>query len=159
MSDHTTDLEAMRLAIAASRTALDAGDSPYGAVLVSAGGEVLHVAANRQNTERDITAHAEVVLVREAAARLGAAALSGATVYASGEPCAMCSGALYWAGVRRIVYAAPNEVMNALFSGEQLPIRCAEVLAGASRKVQVDGPLLCDDAVAVLRDAVARNKR
>jgi tRNA(adenine34) deaminase len=159
MSDNTADLEAMRLAIAASREALDAGDNPYGAVLVSARGAVLHVAANRQNSERDITAHAEVVLVRETAARLGAAALSGATVYASGEPCAMCSGALYWAGVQRIVYAAPNEVMNELFGGEQLPIRCVEVLAGASRKVQVEGPLLRDEAVAVLRDAVARNKR
>lgn len=159
MSDNTADREAMRLAIAASREALDAGNNPYGAVLVSARGEVLHVAANRQNSDSDITAHAEVVLVREAAARLGAAALAGSVVYASGEPCAMCSGALYWAGVRRIVFAAPSEVMNKLFGGEQLPIRCAEVLTGASRKVQVDGPLHCDDAVAVLRDAVARSKR
>ena len=149
----------MRLAIAASREALDAGNNPYGAVLVSAGGEVLHVATNRQNTERDITGHAEVVLVREAAARLGAAALWNATVFASGEPCAMCSGALYWAGIRRIVYAASNEVMNELFGGDQLPIHCAEVLAGASRKVQVDGPVLADAAVAVLQEAVVRSKR
>ena len=108
MTDEATDLEPMRLAIAASRKALDAGNNPYGAVLVSAAGEVLHVATNQQNTDHDITGHAEVVLVREAAARLGAAALAGGTVYASGEPCAMCSGALYWAGIRRIVYAASN---------------------------------------------------
>ena len=158
MTDKTTDREAMLLAIAASRQALHAGNNPYGAVLVSAAGEVLHVATNRQNTDHDITGHAEVVLVREAAARLGAAALLGATVYASGEPCAMCSGALYWAGVRRIVYAASNEVMNDLFGGDQLPMHCAEVLAAASRKVQVDGPLLADDALAVLREAAARGK-
>ncbi len=157
MTDKAADLEPMRLAIAASRQALDAGNNPYGAVLVSAAGEVLHVAANRQNTDHDITGHAEVVLVREASARLGAAALAGCAVYASGEPCAMCSGALYWAGIRRIVYAASNEVMNDLFGGDQLPIHCAEVLAGASREVQVDGPLLADDAVAVLRDAAARS--
>jgi tRNA(adenine34) deaminase len=157
MSDAGVDVEAMRLAIAASRAALDAGDNPYGAVLVSAGGAVLHVAPNRQNTGHDITGHAEVVLVREAAARHGAAALAGSTVYASGEPCAMCSGALYWAGIRRIVYAASNEAMNEVFGGDQLPIPCAAVLAGASRKVQVDGPLLADDAVAVLREAAARS--
>ncbi len=157
MTDKAADLEPMRLAIAASREALDAGNNPYGAVLVSGAGEVLHVATNRQNTGQDLTGHAEVVLVREAAARLGAAALRDATVYASGEPCAMCSGALYWAGIRRIVYAASNEVMNDLFGGDQLPIQCAEVLAGASREVQVDGPLLADDAVAVLRDAAARS--
>ena len=158
-ADPDPDIGPMRLAIAASREALDAGNNPYGAVLVSAGGEVLHVATNRQNTERDITGHAEVVLVREAAARLGAAALWNATVFASGEPCAMCSGALYWAGIRRIVYAASNEVMNELFGGDQLPIHCAEVLAGASRKVQVDGPVLADAAVAVLQEAVVRSKR
>ena len=98
------------------------------------------------------------MLVREAAARLGATALTGATVYASGEPCAMCSGALYWAGIRRVVYAASNDVMDDLFGGDQLPIRCAEVLAGASRTVQVDGPLLADAAVAVLQEAVARRE-
>lgn len=152
------DAEGMRLAIDASRAALHAGDNPYGAVLVSAGGEVLHVAGNRQHSDSDVTAHAEVVLVREAAARLGAAALCGATVYASGEPCAMCSGALYWAGVARIVYAASNEVMNRLFGGDQLPISCAQVLAGATRPVQVDGPVLADAAVAVLQQAVARGR-
>ena len=158
MSDASADLEAMQLAIAASREALHAGNNPYGAVLVSAGGEVLHVAGNQQNTESDLTGHAEVVLVRRAAARLGAAALVDATVYASGEPCAMCAGALYWAGIRRIVYAASNEVMNGLFGGDQLPIHCAEVLAGASRTVRVDGPVLADAAVAVLQEAVARSK-
>ena len=154
----SSDRRPMRLAIAASRAALEAGDQPYGAVLVSARGEVLHVAGNRQNTQRDVTGHAEVVLVREAAARLGAAALVDGTVYASGEPCAMCSGALYWAGISRIVYAASNDAMNELFGGDQLSIRCAEVLASASRRVQVDGPVLADAAVAVLREAAARSR-
>jgi tRNA(Arg) A34 adenosine deaminase TadA len=150
------DLAPMRLAISASRKALDAGDRPYGAVLVSPSGEILHVASNNQNTASDVTGHAETVLVREAAARLGAQALAGSTVFASGEPCAMCSGALYWAGVARIVFAAPNDVMNELMGGHHLPIRCAEVLHGASRAVQVDGPVLGDAAVEVLRDAAAR---
>lgn len=152
------DIEPMRHAIAASRAALDAGNSPYGAALVSPNGEVLQVSANNQNTSEDSTGHAEIVLVREASLRLGPAALVGSTVYASGEPCAMCAGALFWAGVRRVVFAASNEVMNELFGGDMLPIKCADVLAGASRRVQVDGPMLAQEALAVLQDARAQRR-
>ena len=150
------ELAAMRLAIAASREALDAGDGPYGATLVSAAGEVLQVARNTKVTSGDFTAHAEMVAVREVAARLGADAVKGSTVFASGEPCAMCAGAMFWAGVKRVVYGATNPQIAALLGGQLLPIRCADVLAGASPAMQVDGPVLDDEAIAVFRDAVAR---
>ena len=153
------ELTPMQLAIAASRAALEAGNQPYGATLVSVKGEVLHVGGNCQVTSGDGTAHAEMVLVREASARLGPAALRARTVYASGEPCAMCSGALFWAGVQRVVYAASNPQMAELLGGELLPIRCAEVVAGASPPMQVDGPVLAEEALAVLRDAAARRAR
>ena len=148
----------MRRAIDASVAALDAGDMPYGAALVSAQGDMLMVAGNRQVTSGDCTAHAEVVLIREASARLGPAALRGATVYASGEPCAMCSGALFWAGVRRVVYAASTDVMAELFGGDLLPIRCAQVLAGATPPMKVDGPVGADAALLVLREAAERRR-
>lgn len=148
----------MGCAIEASLAALEAGDMPYGAVLVSAQGELLMVARNRQVTSGDCTAHAEVVLIREASARLGPAALRGTTVYASGEPCAMCSGALFWAGVRRVVYAASNDVMAEMFGGDLLPIRCAQVLADASPPVRVDGPVGAAAALAVLQEAAVRRK-
>ena len=153
------ELAAMRLAIAASREALEAGNQPYGATLVSANGEVLQVAGNTQVTSGDGMAHAEVVAVREVTARLGAEAVKGSTVFASGEPCAMCTGAMFWAGVKRVVYGATNPQMSALFGGESLPIRCAEVVAGASPPMQVDGPVLGDEAMAVLHDAAARRSR
>ncbi|WP_309683569.1 nucleoside deaminase [Polaromonas sp.] len=150
------DTTPMQLAIDASRAALQAGNNPYGAALVSAGGRVLHVAGNTQQTSGDATNHAEMVLLREAESRLGQAALRGSTVYASGEPCAMCSGALYWAGVRRVVYAASNEVMAGLMGADTvLPIRCADLLAAGSPAVQVDGPVLAEAAAQVLREAVA----
>ena len=152
-SEHET---AMRLAIAASRQALANGDSPYGATLVSAAGQPVHTALNRQHTTADCTAHAELMLVREATARFGPEALAGGTVYASGEPCAMCAGAMFWAGVRRIVFAAPNDAMGELMGGNLLPIRCAEVLANASPAVEVVGPVLADEALAVLHEAVAK---
>ena len=150
------DEDAMRQAIAASRDALARGDRPYGAAAVGADGRLLHVAGNRQVTARDCTAHAETVLVRDLESRLGPGALRGATVYASGEPCAMCSGALFWAGVRRVVFATPTPRMAALLGGDLLPARCAEVLAGATPAVEVDGPLLHEEAEAVLREAARR---
>ena len=164
VQDNTPDLgpdelAAMRLAIAASREALDAGDGPYGATLVSAAGKILQVARNTKVTSGDSSAHAEMVAVREVAARLGADAVKGSTVFASGEPCAMCAGAMFWAGVKRVVYGATNPQIAALFGGQLLPIRCADVLAGASPALQVDGPVLGDEAIAVFQEAVARRTR
>lgn len=141
----------MRRAIEASQQALQRGDMPFGATLASPQGETLLVSANNQNTTRDCTGHAEMVLVREAQARLGDASLRGATVYASGEPCAMCSGAMYWAGIARVVYAASQADIGAALGGDALPIESARVLAGATRPVTVEGPLLREEAVAVLR--------
>lgn len=153
MTLHPADLVAMRLAIDASRRALAAGDGPYGATLVAADGRVLHTAANTRHSSGDCTAHAEMVLVREAEARLGIEALRGSTVYASGEPCAMCSGALFWAGVRRIVFAVPNRTLGELLGGPLLPTGCAQTLAGTTPAVQVEGPVLENEALVVLREA------
>lgn len=149
------DSHYMRLAIAASRAAVAEGNFPYGATLVTADGKHHHVSHNNQVTTGDCTGHAEVVLIREAAQALGQAALRGATVYASGEPCAMCSGALFWAGVSRIVYAMPTPVINAVGDAPYLLPRTAEVLAGCSREIAVEGPLLADEATEVLSAFVA----
>ncbi len=148
-----TDTAAMRLAIEASRQALAAGDMPYGATLLSPSGQVLLTERNRQVSTNDCTAHAEMVLVRRATDQLGAAALHGATVLASGEPCAMCAGALFWAGVGRVVYAAAQPDMAALLGGPLLPARAADLLGAAAPPVTVTGGVLADEALAVLRDA------
>lgn len=147
------DHEPMRLAIEASRAAVAEGNMPFGATLVSPAGALLWTARNNQVTRGDCTGHAELVLVREATAKLGAEALRGGTVYASGEPCAMCSGAMFWAGIRRVVFAASQQDIIDALGGDQLPIRSAQVYAGASPAVQVDGPLLGSSAIEVLREA------
>ena len=147
----------MRRAIALSRRALAEGNAPYGAVLVK-DGAVLAEACNRQVSDNDCTAHAETVLVRAAQRELGLPALRGATVYASGEPCAMCSGAIFWAGVRRVVYGASNAEMARIMGGELLPISARSVLSGASEAVEVDGPCLESEAIEVL-EAAARGAR
>lgn len=145
------DQEPMRLAIEASREAVAEGNMPFGATLVSPAGALLWTAMNNQITSGDCTGHAELVLVRDATAKLGADALRGGTVYASGEPCAMCSGAMFWAGIRRVVFAASQHDIIEALGGDQLPIRSAQVYAGASPAVQVDGPLQREAAIAVLR--------
>ena len=150
------DHEPMRQAIEASREAIAEGNMPFGATLVSPEGTLLWTARNNQITRGDCTGHAELVLVREATAKLGADALRGGTVYASGEPCAMCSGAMFWAGIRRVVFAASQQDIIDALGGEQLPIRSAQVYAGASPAVQVDGPLLGSSAIEVLREAGRR---
>lgn len=144
------DVRHLRAAIAASRDARARGDMPFGAVLAK-DGRALLTAMNDQSSAGDCTGHAEMVLVRQAEQALGRQALAGATVYASGEPCAMCAGALFWAGVARVVYAASTPEINAALGGPTLLARCADVLAGASPPVRVDGPLLEAEAVAVLR--------
>jgi tRNA(adenine34) deaminase len=149
----STDQTAMRRAIAASRAALQAGNMPFGASLVSPAGALLWVAQNNQVTTADCTGHAELVLVREVSAALGAAGVDGATTQRSGEPCAMCSGAMFWAGIARIVYAASQAEIAQALGDPLLPITSAQVLAGARPAVQVDGPLLGAEAVAVLREA------
>ena len=149
------DLPPMRLAIEASRQALAAGDRPFGATLVSPAGQVLLTERNRQHSSADTSAHAETVLLRRAAEQLGPAALQGATVYASGEPCAMCTGAMYWAGVGRVVYAAAQPDIAQLLGGPLLPARCADLLGAATPPVPVTGGVLAGEALAVMQGAAA----
>lgn len=142
------DLAHLRRAIAESRLARRRGDMPYGAVLADASGNLLHAAQNTQVSERDLTGHAELNLLREASRRFGAATLKGGTVFASGEPCAMCAGALYWSGVARVVYALGAATMQRLDpadSAAALP-DCRTLLARADRAIVVEGPMLEDEA-------------
>ncbi len=94
----------MRRALELAHAALEAGDVPVGAVLVC--GDLVLEAKNEKELERDATAHAEMLLIREASRRLGAWRLSGATLYVTKEPCVMCAGAILAARIERLVYAA-----------------------------------------------------
>ncbi|MGA7285749.1 MAG: tRNA adenosine(34) deaminase TadA [Candidatus Cybelea sp.] len=94
----------LRRALELAAQAERAGDVPIGAVLVS--GELVLEAKNEKEARRDPTAHAEIMLLREAAHRLGAWRLSDATIYVTKEPCVMCAGAMIAARIKRLVYAA-----------------------------------------------------
>lgn len=114
--DEGADARLMRLAVAAAREAAGRGEVPVGAVVVDNAGLVLAVAGNRTRTDCDPTAHAEVVALREAARRTGNYRLTGAVVYSTIEPCAMCAGALVQARVGRLVYGAADARAGAVES-------------------------------------------
>jgi tRNA(adenine34) deaminase len=96
----------MDVALAAARQALDGGEVPIGAVVLSPAGDVLAVAANEREALADPTAHAEVLALRRAGSVLGSWQLGGCTLVVTLEPCTMCAGAAVLARVARIVFGA-----------------------------------------------------
>jgi tRNA(adenine34) deaminase len=116
-TDAAADARWMREAVAAAREAALRGEVPVGAVIVAQDGvSVLAVAGNRTRADCDPTAHAEVVALREAARRARNYRLTGATLYSTIEPCAMCAGALVQARIARLVYGARDERAGAVES-------------------------------------------
>ena len=97
------DKEFMRRAIALASESVQRGGGPFGAVIVK-DGAVVAEGSNSVTLLADPTAHAEVTAIREACRRLGTFHLEGCTIYTSCEPCPMCLGAIYWAGIERIFY-------------------------------------------------------
>ena len=97
-------LEYIKLAIELSRKSVDAGGGPFGAVIVK-NGAVIGSGSNSVVPENDPTAHAEVLAIRDACRSLGVFNLESAVLYTSCEPCPMCLGAIYWAGIKEVYYA------------------------------------------------------
>jgi tRNA(Arg) A34 adenosine deaminase TadA len=111
------DDAAIALALAEAQAAALRGEVPVGAVLLSPQGEILAADSNRIVELRDPTAHAELLVLRAAAARLDNERLLGTTLYVSLEPCAMCAGAISLARVARVVFAAEDPKGGALLHG------------------------------------------
>jgi len=106
----------MDMALEEARAAAARGEVPVGCVLAR-DGEVIARAGNRTLAERDPTAHAELVAIRQAAAKLGSERLDGCDLYVTREPCAMCAGALSFARIRRLYYGAADPKGGAVDSG------------------------------------------
>ncbi|MDH0899132.1 nucleoside deaminase [Comamonas aquatica] len=144
------DATYMRQAIALSRTARQRGNRPFGSVIVAPDGTVLGAGWNSNGESGDCTAHAEVQAIREACQRHDRTALEQATLYASGEPCVMCAGAIFWANIRRVVYGIDDQRLR-VFRGERLDQRdvelsCRDVFRAAPFAVECTGPSLVDEA-------------
>jgi tRNA(adenine34) deaminase len=106
----------MDLALAAAEQAQNAGEVPIGCVIVR-DGEVIATAGNRTLSDRDPTAHAEILAIRQAAERLGSERLVDCDLYVTLEPCTMCAGAISFARIRRLYYGASDPKGGAVESG------------------------------------------
>ena len=147
------DAHFLRRSFEIARRAMTHGNHPFGAVLVDRSGNVLLEAENGYMPLHDGPAHAERLLATQACTSLDADTLRGATIYSSAEPCAMCSGAIYWAGIGRLVYGLSEHRLRA-FTGNHpenptLKLPCRDVFAGGQRPTEVVGPLLEDEAAAL----------
>ncbi|SFB08173.1 tRNA(Arg) A34 adenosine deaminase TadA [Rhizobium sp. NFR07] len=106
----------MDAALSEARNAAARGEVPVGAVLVI-DGTIVARSGNRTRADNDVTAHAEIAVIREAAEKLGAERLSGADLYVTLEPCTMCAGAISFARIRRLYYGANDPKGGAVESG------------------------------------------
>lgn len=131
-------------AIALAKQARERGNHPFGAVLVLNDQAVL-AAENTVNSEANPICHAETNLVQLAVRVLTPEQIQQATLYTSCEPCAMCAGAMYWAGIRKVVYALACDEL-AQFVGNDFLIPCRELFARANEVVEVAGPFLPEAA-------------
>jgi tRNA(adenine34) deaminase len=131
----------MRIALDEARQ----GDFPFGAVIVR-DGQVLARGRNLGRTNGDPTAHGEMMAIRHCLADRGSADLRGSTLYTTGEPCAMCMGAILWCRVSRLVFAASVEQLAATL--DQIIISSADIAARAPFvPITITGGVLADEAM------------
>lgn len=146
------EIDHLRRAIAVSWAAREHGNHPFGAVLVDPDGEIVLEAENTVETGHDVTGHAETNLVRLAWDAIPAERLPAYTLVTSCEPCAMCAGAIYWAGIGRVVFGLSESGLLALTGDHPdnptLSHPCRRVFADGSRQITVSGPHLEDEAGA-----------
>jgi tRNA(Arg) A34 adenosine deaminase TadA len=147
----------LRRAFEVARRSRNEGDHPFGALLAGPDGAVLMEQCNGYTAEgHDMTAHAERLLATRASRAYGAAYLANCTMYSSAEPCAMCAGAIYWAGIGRVVYGQAETSLKAATGAHAenptLDLPCRTVFAAGQRPVEVIGPLLEDEAAALQAD-------
>lgn len=138
-------------AIEVSSAARRHGNHPFGAILVDREGRMVAHAENTVVTDGDVTAHAETNLVRQASATWPPVELANYTLYSSCEPCVMCSGAIFWAGIGRVVFALSVEGLLAFFDNRPdapLNLIGSRRLLTPEDGVEVVGPALEVEAAA-----------
>ena len=158
------DLALLRRAFDVARRSRQAGDHPFGSLIAGPAGDVLREQGNGYRTEGfDRTAHSEKLLASWAAKTHDLGFLQRCTLYTSAEPCAMCAGAIYWAGIGRLVYGLSEHDLKTLTGNHPenptLDLPCRQVFEAGQRPTVVIGPLLEEEAAALQADFWAEHGR
>ena len=137
----------MRRAIEAAHKARELNEVPIGACLIDKNGELISIAGNLTISACDPTAHAEILVLREAAAKIGNYRLTGTCLYTTIEPCAMCAGALVNARVERLVFGAHDERFGAV---ETLFRLCDS--SSLNHRLEITSGVLAEECRALMRE-------
>jgi len=137
----------MSVALAAAKRAAEMGEVPIGALIVSDSNQILAVAGNRRELDKDPTAHAEILAIRRAAERLGDWRLYGCRAYVTLEPCPMCAGALLQARVKTVCFGASDPKGGAL--GSLIDLRR---ILGYNHQLEVVGGIMEPQCGKILKD-------
>lgn len=144
MSSKKTHEEYLRAAVEVSKKAREHGNTPFGAILVDAEGNILMEQENIEITEKKCTGHAEASLAERASHTYDKDFLWNCTLYTTAEPCAMCSGAIYWANIGTVVYAmTERRLLQLTGSHDQNPtfdLPCRDVFDKGQKDIKVIGP-------------------
>ncbi|RQW63089.1 nucleoside deaminase [Vibrio viridaestus] len=153
MSVSSKDLSLLRDTFSLAEDAKNLGIHPFAAILVNKNGEKILEQINGYLPNKDMTGHAERKIMTRASKLYSPEFLQTCTLYISAEPCAMCAGAIYWAGVGRVVYGLSEATLKQLTGNHPenptLALPCRIVFESGQRKTEVHGPLLEDEAAQV----------
>ena len=143
------DEEHIRTAHELAEDALTDGNPPFGSLLVL-DGSVIRTSTNTTKSGEDITAHPELKLAKYAARELDPEERAACTMYTSTEPCAMCAGAIYYAGLGRVVYSVAGSSLPRVREHRGIDISCQEVIDRGDGTTEIDGPVLEEDGLDIL---------
>jgi tRNA(Arg) A34 adenosine deaminase TadA len=157
MPQRPYDERLLRQAFDVARRARDAGEHPFGALIADKDGNVLREQLNAYKSGGgDRTAHAERLVAQWGRENLSEEQLASCTLYTSAEPCAMCSGTIYWVGIGRVVFGLAEHDMKAITGAHvenpTLDLSCRIVFEAGPRPTEVIGPLLADEGAKLHAD-------
>tara|TARA_R110000868_G_scaffold89412_1_gene248835 strand:+ start:671 stop:1132 length:462 start_codon:yes stop_codon:yes gene_type:complete len=144
------DKELVRIAIKVAKESKRKGNLPFGCILTNKYGEVILKGENTINTDSDCLAHAEINLIRKASKIYDFSYLNDCSIYTSDEPCPMCTSAIYWSGIGKLVYGLSKTEYYKIVGRDnpnwvfEMPTR--ELLEKGGRKLEIIGPLLEEEA-------------
>lgn len=151
-----SDEHLLRRAIAVAHESRRNGGEPFGAVLAF-NGEIVHEASDESLSSSDPTRHAELNVISEYCRKTLKFHLGGYALYSNAEPCSMCSGAIFWSRLSKIVFSVSQEMLRELSNGP--PRRsCSVILNPDVQRVKIVGPLLSKEGLDVFKDFVFGRK-